>query len=1135
VLERILRISIRHRFLVIVVTLAVGAAGFFALRNLPIDAVPDITSNQVVVNTEATSLAPLEVEKQVTTPIENALSGITGLQLTRSHSWNGLSQITAYFDDDVDVYFARQQVSERLLEARETLPAGAEPRLGGITTGLGDVYMWAVEFEHPDGKGAEVHDGKPGWQSDGSYLTPEGGRLADDIARATYLRTVMDWIVRPQVKGVKDVADIDVQGGYLKQYQVSPDPAKLASYGLSLKDLADALERNNTSAGAKYVEHKGDAYIVRVAGRLTNINQIADVTIAQRNGTPIHVRDVATVGLGTDVRTGAGSLNGREVVLAIAQMLTGANSRTVSAAIHEKLFDPQTGQSRIKLPPDIRNRTILNRTKLVDSTIHTVAKNLAEGAILVVIILLLILGNIRAAIIAALAIPLSMLIAASGMLQFRISGNLMSLGAIDFGLIVDGAVIIVENSLRRLGLRQHELGRKLSKSERLDEVLESSKQVLSPAAFGSAIIIIVYLPILALIGVAGKMFRPMALTVILALVAAFILSLTFVPAMVGTIMAGRVRERENFLVRIAQWGYRPILYGVLKLRWAVVPLAIAGFAASLLLLRAPDDDHKDRLGRDFIPKLDEGDFLVIANRDPASGLSLSTDIQMQIEKALLDIPEIQFVASKTGTGDMASDPIPLNSADTFVILKPREQWPNPRRSKKALQKEIEDTLEDVPGSTYEFVQPIEDRFNELISGVRTDVAASVIGEDFDKTLPAAQGVYRIVKRMDGKDVSEPKAMDALPTLQIEVDPAACSRLGLSAADVQDVVSTAVGGREAGIIFEGDRRFPVVVRLPGALRRDIGALARLPVPLPKPDAEPPPARFSSAGGAVSPSSRAGFVPLSAVAKIEVTKGPNEIVHANGKRNVVITFNVRGRDIGSFVADARRRVDEQVASKLPAGMSVEWGGQFEVMNQTWQRLAVIVPIGLGLILILLYTTFGSVRDAMIVFSGVPLALTGGIIALWLRRGHFEKGEWVPDMNLSISAGVGFIALSGVAVLNGLVMVSFINQLRRQGLPLEEAIIRGSLTRLRPVLMTALVAALGFLPMALATGAGAEVQKPLATVVIGGIISSTVLTLFVLPALYRLLHLKPREESKASSSPPPPPTPPMATVYEPAPAAV
>lgn len=1082
-------------------TVAAGILGVFAALRLPIDAVPDITTNNVVINTVYPSMSPLEVEKQITTPIETALAGIPGLELMRSNSWNGFSQITTTFADDVDVYFARTQVSEHLAEARELLPAGADPRLGGVTTGLGDIYYFTVEFEHPAGQGAVLRDGVPGWQSDGSYLTPEGEHLTDDFQRAVYLRTVTDWIIRPQLARVKDIASVDVQGGYTKQYHVQPDPMKLIAYGLTFKDLTEALEKNNANLGAGRIEHKGEAYIVRAIGRIESPEQIAAIPIGQHSP-PVFVRDVATIALGKEIRSGAGTLNGNEVVLAVAQMLIGANSRTVAAAADEKLHS-------IKLPPDVRARTVLSRTKLVDSTIRTVFTNLAEGAALVVIILFLLLGNFRAAFIAALAIPFSMLIAACGMLEGKTSGNLMSLGAIDFGLIVDGAVIIVENCLRMLGARQHELGRKLTRDERLDVVLEASLQVRSATAFGEAIIIIVYLPILALTGVAGKMFRPMALTVILALLAAFVLSLTFIPAMIAILMGGRVRERENFIVRFVQLLYRPLLWGALRLRFILVPAAIAGFAASLLLLRQPDEDHPDRLGRDFIPKLDEGDVLVIAKRAPSTGLTESVRIQRALEKALIEISEVQFVTSKVGTGDAATDPIPLSDADTFIILKPREQWKNPHRSKKSLLKEIESTIEDVPGNTYEFVQPIEDRFNELIAGVRTDVGVQVFGEDFDLTVRAAQSIYHIVRKMGAVDVAEPKGIEGLPTLQIRIDRAACARYGLAAADVQDIVAIAIGGREAGVIFEGERRFDILVRLSEKLRSDIDSLRELPIPLPKSE---PDSSAKDKPSLAAPEPRPGYIPLAAVAQIEITQGPNEIIHEDGKRSVVVSFNVRGRDIGSFVEEARRRVDASVAPKLPAGTYIEWGGQFQTMNETWKRLMVIVPVGFLLIFALLFTTFNSMKHALIVFTGVPLALSGGIIALWLRRGHWSGSEWTPEMNLSISAGVGFIALSGVAVLNGLVMVTFINQLRREGVPLEEAIIRGCLTRLRPVLMTALVASLGFVPMALATGAGAEVQKPLATVVIGGIVSSTLLTLFILPALYRLVHRRQRQQTRA-----------------------
>jgi cobalt-zinc-cadmium resistance protein CzcA len=1080
VLERVLRFSVHHRILVVMLTLAAAALGVVAAQQLPIDAVPDITTNQVVVNTVMPSMSPVEVEKQVTTPIEMTLAGIPGMQLTRSHSWNGFSQVTAEFANDVDPYFARQQVSERLAEARDQLPPGAEPKLGGMTTGLGDVYMYVVEYEHPAGKGAKATDGEPGWQSDGSYLTPERQRLATDLERQTYLRTVQDWIIRPQVKGVKDVADVDEQGGYVKQYEVQPDPMKLVAYGLSFRDVTEALRRNNSDLGAGYVEHKGEAFVVRTTGRLENAGQIGSVVLAQHNGTPVYVRDVATVGAGKEVRSGAATADGSEVVLGVAQMLVGANSRTVAAAVHERV-------GQIKLPPDVRTRAVLNRTTLVESTIRTVFKNLAEGAILVVVVLFLLLGNVRAALITALAIPLSMLLTASGMVQGRISGNLMSLGAIDFGLIVDGAVIIVENCLRLLAERQRQLGRPLTKPERLEVVIEASTQVRGATAFGEAIIIVVYLPILALVGVAGKMYRPMALTVIVALAAAFVLSLTFVPAMVALFMGGRVRERENRPVQWARRAYGAMLGPALRRRWSVVFGAAAAFLLSLLLLT--------RLGSDFVPRLDEGDVLVIANRMPSTSLTESVRSQVAIERAIKRLPEIQAVASKIGTGDAASDPIPMSGADTFIALKPADQWPDPHKPKAKLLEEIEEAIAPIPGNTYEFLQPIEDRFNELISGVRLDVAAKVTGEDFDQTLPAANQVYAILRKMNARDLAEPKGLEGLPLLRIDVDRAAAARYGLNVEDVQEVVGTAIGGREAGVVFEGERRFDIVVRLPEELRQNLGMLADLPVPLPRsePDAGRSAVVFPSIESATGVRAGAGFVPLSSVAHVEMSEGPSEIVHEDGKRNVLVTCNLpRGRDTASFVAEAQRRVNEQVVPRLPAGNAVVWGGQYQTIVETWRRLGLAIPLAFVLILTLLYTTFHSFKHALIVFSGVPLALTGGIVALWLRGIH-----------LSISAGVGFIALSGVAVLNGLVMVTFINQLRREGKVLNDAIVGGSLTRLRPVLMTALVASLGFVPMAVATGPGAEVQKPLATVVIGGIISSTLLTLFVLPALYRLCH--------------------------------
>src|SRR5829696_1008851 len=1076
-LERLLRFSIQNRWLIVLFTFAVAAVGVFSLQRLPIDAVPDITNNQVQINTVDPALSPEEIEKQVVFPIETALAGIPGLQSSRSLSRNGFSQVTAVFDDDVDIYFARNQVTERLNEALDNLPPGLEPKMGAISTGLGEIYMWTVEYEHPHGKGAPTEEGKPGWQKDGSYLTPEGQRLKTDFELATYLRTVQDWIIRPQLKGVKDVAGVDSIGGYVKEYHVQPHPVKLVSYALTFGDVIEALEKNNVSTGAGYIEHKGEGYNVRVAGRITDERGIAEIVVGQRNGTPIYVRDVADVLIGKELRRGSASENGEEVVLGTAMMLIGANSRTVSQAVDEKLSVVNK-----TLPPGIRAKTVLNRTKLVDATISTVQKNLAEGAIFVIIVLFLMLGNFRAALICALAIPLSMLMTATGMVQGKVSGNLLSLGAIDFGIIIDGAVIIVENCLRRLAERQHQLGRTLSLGERLDEVMAAAKEMIKPSAYGQAIIITVYLPILFLTGIEGKMFRPMAITVILALIAAFILSLTVVPALVALLVSGRVKEKENLVVRSTKRVYAPALNWALRMRWVVVPVAVAAFALSLLLF--------SRLGQEFVPVLDEKDIAMHAMRIPSTGLTQSSTMQFAVEKAVTTVPEVAFAYSKTGTAEMGADPAPPSVSDTFIILKPRSEWKDPKEPKSNVVQRIEEAVSKVPGHKYEFLQPIQMRFNELIAGVRSDVAVKVYGDEFESMVPAAEEIEKILKEIPGAEDVLVEQVSGLPVMTIEMDRAAAARHGINVADVQDVVSTAVGGREAGLVFEGDRRFDLVVRLPEEIRKDIAALRELPIPLPQRAQRPADARLASADDGAADAKGVGYLPLSSIAQINISEGPNQISRENGKRRVVVQSNVRGRDIGSFVAEAQRRVRDEV--KLPTGYLIDWGGQFENLLAARQRLMVVVPVCFFLIFLLLFMTFGSAKYALIVFSGVPLALTGGIIALWLR-----------DMPFSISAAVGFIALSGVAVLNGVVMVTFINQLRQEGAELEDAIIEGSLTRLRPVLMTALVAALGFVPMALATGTGAEVQKPLATVVIGGIISSTMLTLLVLPALYRIWH--------------------------------
>jgi len=1072
-LERILHLSIERRVAVVILTVVLGIVGAYALTQLPIDAVPDITNNQIQINSVAPSLSPVEVEKQVTFPIETALGGIRGLAYTRSLSRNGFSQVTAVFDDDVDIYFARQQVSERLIEARESLPPEVEPRMGAISTGLGEIYMWTVEYAHPGGAGARKVAGEPGWQPDGSYLTPERERLATPLERAAYLRTVQDWIIRPQLKGVAGVAGVDAIGGYVKQFHVQPDPRRLVAYGRTFHDIIEALERNNLSAGAGYIEHNGEAYNVRSTGRVERLEQLESIVIGEQRGTPIYLRDVASVGIGKELRTGSASENGEEVVVGTALMLIGENSRTVADAV-----DQQMAVVNKTLPPDIHAKTVLNRTTLVDATIHTVEKNLVEGAILVVVVLFFLLGNVRAALITALAIPLSMLLTAIGMVQTRTSGNLMSLGAIDFGLIVDGAVIIVENCLRMLAEKQHEKGRTLTLSERLSVVFEASRQVRSATAFGELIIVTVYVPILFLTGVEGKMFRPMALTVIFALGAAFVLSLTFIPAMVALFVTGRVQEKENWLVRRSKALYEPLLRHALRWRLTVVSAAVALFVGGLLLF--------GRLGQEFVPTLSELDFAVHAIRIPSTGLTQSSEMQFKVERKIKEeIPEVAFVFSKTGTAEMAADPMPPNVSDTFVILKPRDEWPDPTDLKEDVRERIEQAVDTLVGNNYEFTQPIAMRFNELIAGVRGDVAVKVFGEDFDALLPVAQRIGSILQETSGAGDVRVEQITGLPMLSIDVDRAAIARYGLTVADVQEVVSIAVGGRDAGQLFEGDRRFDIVVRLPEDFRRNIRALENLPIPLAPEESD---GIVSIAAKDREAPQAFAFIPLSAVASVVVTEGPNQVSRENGKRRVVVQANVRGRDVGSFVGDARSRIEQEI--QLPPGSWIDWGGQFENLVEAKKRLAIVVPACFVLIFLLLYSTFGSMRYATMVFTGIPLALSGGILSLWLR-----------DMPFSISAAVGFIALSGIAVLNGLVLLTFIKQLCEEGLPVEEAVVRGALTRLRPVLMTALVASLGFIPMALATGTGAEVQRPLATVVIGGLISSTALTLFVLPALFSL----------------------------------
>jgi len=1053
-IAHILSFSVKQRWLVVVLAACAVGFGTWALSKLPIDAVPDITNNQVQINTLAPAFSPLDVEKQVTYPIESALAGTPGLQYTRSLSRNGYSQVTAVFTEKTDIYFARQQILERLSQAKDAMPLGVEPKLGPVSTGLGEIVMWTVTFAHKEA--AERVAGKPGLQPDGSYLTPEGRVLATEIEQGSYLRELQDWVIKPQLKTVQGVAGVDTIGGYIKQYHVQPDPAKLIGFSLSFDELATGLERGNANRGAGYLERNGEGIIVRSLGRLQTTEEIADVVVATRAGVPVRVRDVAEVSIGKELRTGSASMGGREAVVGTALMVIGGNGRNISTAVGAKL--DTVGKT---LPADVEVKTVLDRTVLVDATIATVTKNLAEGALLVVVVLFLFLGNFRAAFIIALVIPIAMLMTITGMVEGKISANLMSLGALDFGLIVDGGVIIAENCLRHLAEKQHALRRELTLPERLDTVARASKEMIQPSVYGQAIIILVYVPLLTFTGVEGKMFEPMALTVMFALAAAFVLSLTFVPAMIAILIRGRVDEKENAIVRSLKWGYRPLVSSAVRRPLPYVGGAVFLFAGSVLLF--------GQLGQEFIPTLDEKNIAMQALRIPSTSLGQSHAMQMQIEKKLSTVPEIAFVFSKTGTAEVSSDPMPPNASDTFIILKPRDLWPDPDLPKDALIENLTQLVGTLPGNNYEFTQPIQMRFNELLAGTRGDLAVKIFGDDFEVMLRAANQVAGILRSTSGAVDVKVEQTAGLPFMDVIIDRNEAARLGLAVGAIQDIIGAAIGGRNVGVVFEGDRRFDILIRLPEFVRDDVAALENVPVPIPS----------ASRGVPLS-------VPLKRVAKFEFSDGPNQVSRENGKRRIVVQANARGRDIASVVEEAQARVREAV--QLPAGYYIEWGGQFENLALAKERLAIVVPGCLFLIFLLLFSALGSARDALLVFSAVPLALTGGIAALWLR-----------GMPFSVSAAVGFIALSGIAVLNGLVMLSYIKQLRDRGMERAEAIVVGALTRLRPVAMTALVASLGFVPMAIATGTGAEVQKPLATVVIGGLITATLLTLIVLPALY------------------------------------
>ena len=1044
-IARILDFSIRQRWFVLLATLGLAVLAISDFERLPIDAVPDITNVQVQINTATPGLSALEVEQRVTSPIETVLGGLPRLDSMRSLSYYGLSQVTVVFKDGTDLFFARQLIAERLQQAREQLPQGTTPQMGPVSTGLGEISMWTV-------------DAKPGAKkADGSSYTP------------TDLRELQDWVIKPQLRNVPGVVEVNSIGGFERQYHIMPRPEKLIAFGLSFRDVAEALEKNNANIGAGYIERNGEQYLIRAPGQVRNLDDVRDIVIATRDGVPICIRDVAGVAEGKELRNGAATHNGGEAVLGTTFMLLGENSRTVSHAVDERMEDVNRS-----LPPGIVAHTVYDRTDLVDATIETVKKNLFEGAVLVVVVLFVLLGNARAALIVAAVIPLSMLFTITGMVQYRVSANLISLGALDFGIIVDGAVIIVENCIRRLGAEQRKFGRLLTRNESLAVVFDASREVRTATMFGEVIIMIVYLPILTLTGVEGKMFVPMALTVLLALFGAIILSVTFVPAAVAIFVRGKVSEQETSIVRGAKRFYAPLLDAALAHRVLVMVGALGLVALSLFVA--------SRMGVEFIPSLDEGDLALGILRVPGTSLTQAVEMQNALEKRLLQFPEVKEVFTRLGTSEIASDPQPPSIGDGYIMLKPRSVWANPALSKSELVRRISAALEEFPGTNYEISQPIEMRVRELISGIRTEVGIKIFGDDMDTLLDKANKVAAVMRKVPGAVEVTVEQVTGRPYLTIQIKREVMSRYGLTVDDVQSVIEAAIGGRESGAIFEGDRRFPLVVRLPEDLRTDPDALRRVPVPLPHQErgTEYRPVAYK----------QPAFIPLGEVADFKMALGPSQIGRENGKRRIVVTCNIRQRDIGSFVTDAQKAVRETV--KLPPGYWITWSGQFEQLESATRRLEIIVPIALLLIFILLFITFGTVRDTLLVYTGAPLALTGGILAIWIR-----------GIPLSISAGVGFIALSGVAVLNGVVMVTFINGLRREGKDVDEAIRQGSLIRLRPVLTTALVASLGFLPMALAHGRGAEVQRPLATVVIGGIISCTTLTLLVLPALYRIIH--------------------------------
>jgi cobalt-zinc-cadmium resistance protein CzcA len=1033
-LSRLLELVMQQRLAVLLATFGLIAIGIWSALRLPIDAVPDITNPQIQINTEVPALAPEEVEKLVTFPIESEMAGLPDMTELRSLSKNGLAQVTMTFRDGVDLYRLRQLVGERLQGVQEDLPEGITPKLAPIATGLGEIFYYSLQF------------------------TPEAKDLPPNReAQLAELRQIQDFLVKPLLRSTPGVAEVNTSGGYERQIVVQPDPARLAAAGLSVNDLAEILEMNTRNAGGGYVEIGGEQLVIRAASRVFDPTQLSKIPLKFGGGVrPITLGELAVVSIGTNYRMGASTDDGQEALVGAAIMMAGENSRLVASAVRDKLNEIQD-----KLPEGVVIRKLYDRSDLVNRTIGTVERNLTEGAILVIVVLFALLGNWRAAIIVAAVIPLSMLFAITGMTWFGLSGNLMSLGAIDFGLIIDGAVVMVENIVRHLGERQHALGRRLNARERAAEVLKSAKEVANPMFFGVLIITVVYVPVLALEGIEGKMFKPMAVVVMLALGGSLVLALTLMPVLCSYFLGGKIQEKDNVIVTWTKRFYTPLLGFGLRHRWLVVTPMFALFAFSLVIFA--------RLGAEFIPQLDEGDFSFQFIRSSSAGLSSSLALQAESEKILKEnFPEIKEVFSRIGTAEVATDPMGPNVADTYVMLKPRSEWrkvDGRTISKVDLGSLMRDTLlTHVPGQSILVTQPIQMRFNEIMAGARADLMCKIYGESYEELERLAGEVRSALAQIPGGNETEFDSVGRVPMIEIEANREEMLKRNVHADDLNQLVETALAGREVGLMIEGNRRTPIVVRLSEDRRADLAGIERLPI--------------RTEDGAM--------LTLGQIAKVKLVEQPVQIARENNQRRASVLINVRGRDTEGFVKEATKVIHEKV--KFPSGYFFEFGGQFKNLVEARNRLAVVVPVALAMIFVLIFLSFGSLRQAALIFVCVPLAVTGGIFALWIR-----------GMPFTISAGVGFIALSGIAVLNGIMLISFINQLREQGRSLREAVVEGTLTRLRPKLMTALVASLGFVPMAISAGAGAEVQRPLATVVIGGIVTSTFLTLLVVPILY------------------------------------